>query len=514
MQTLLPLSLILACFVAIIIQTIDFLNRKFVPARLAGSTTWFIVLVSAIGMIRGFGFYWLVDWAGITQPTEFFFRVLASTITTVIWLTLSCALIEATTSESRRFSKLFNETALALAVASKPSQDRGIDSLDNLVALKRNLSGILDEASARGVSTEALQAASAAVRAQIEQHIKPLSHRLWFNERSNRPEIKFFGLIGDAITHFSFSIPRLLIVWVGLGFTSMVNEYAIDRVIFGLLLSAAFLGTLLLLYRALASKVPGGLGSWASVATIIVLAILPLSITDLLMPLFGYERVLFPPDAATIVYPIAVVTILLVESGITLVEKDRRLLRDLFENQLRGTTVGNQSSLASYLHNSLQSELTGIAFRLEAAASNPDSYESRETLEKLGALINRSISDDFANFEETPQLRLERMIEAWDGIVNVTANIAEECKADSRRLNLIVQVIEEATTNSVRYGKAGNLHAEVGMRGSRALIEIRTDASEVENPSIGLGSKWMKEQAVSVSPLKFTGSGTVFTVEI
>jgi signal transduction histidine kinase len=511
---LLPLALILTGAIAVLIHLIDFLSRRTLPTKISGAASFFLLLVMAIGFIRGLGFFFLVDLAGIAQPTPLPFRLLTSTITTLIWLTFSCALIEATTNYSRRFSNLFNETAMALALASKPGQDRGIDSLDNLVALKRNLSGILEKASALGVSADALLAAGAEVRAQIEQQLKPLSHRLWFNERRNRPAIKLFGLIGDAITKFSFSTPRLIIVWASLSFASTINAYAIDRVLFGTALSSAFLAALLFLYRAISTKVSKSLSNVFSATGIIILSILPVSLADILMPLFDFETILFPVRDSTIVYPFAIATILLVESGITLVERDRRLLNDLFETQLRGAGTGNQSSLASYLHNSLQSELTGIAFRLEAAATNPDSYDSRETLEKLGALINRSISDDFATFEETPMLRLQRMIEAWDGIAKVSANIAEECRADSKRLNLIVQVIEEATTNSVRHGKARHLHAEVTMSESSVQIEISTDATEVENPSVGLGSEWMREHALSVTPLRFTESGTIFTVVI
>jgi signal transduction histidine kinase len=511
---LLVLALTLTATIAMVIHLTDFLIRKIFPAKLSGGTPLFLLLVMAIGFIRGLAFFTLVDLAGIAQPTPLPFRLLTSTITTLIWLTFSCALIEATTNYSRQFSNLFNETAMALALASKPGQDRGIDSLDNLVALKRNLSGILEKASAQGVSADALLTAGAEVRGQIEQQLKPLSHRLWFNERRNRPEIRLFGLIGDAVTNFSFSTPRLIIVWASLSFASTINAYAIDRVLFGTALSATFLAGLLYLSRAISSKVPKNLSSFFSVTVIIILSIFPVSLTDILMPLFGFETILFPVHDSTIVYPIAIATFLLVESGITLVERDRRLLNDLFETQLRSAGTGDQSSLASYLHNSLQSELTGIAFRLEAAAANPDSYDSRETLEQLGALINRSISDDFAAFEETPLLRLQRMIEAWDGIAKVSANIADECKADSKRLNLIVQVIEEATTNSVRHGKARTLHAEVSMSGSSALIEISTDATELENPSVGLGSEWMREHALSVTPLRFTASGTVFTVEV
>ena len=512
--TLLFLATALAIVIAGFVQAIDVLTRVMLPTQVATKSYVFIIQIIAIGIFRGFAFFFAVELAGVEQPTPLAVRLLTSVINTAIWLTFSCALIEATVHYSKQFKNLFR--ALSVAIAEKPQfkVTKDLDSLDNLVALKKNLSGILFQASEKGITTDALLAAGVAVREQIEQLIKPLSHRLWFNERRNSPQIRMFGLVKDSISSFTFLTPRFLTIWSALAFASILNAYSLERVIFGVAVSLAFFSISILLYRAIPAATIVKMGAKLSVPFILFMALVPVSVADLLMPLFGLERMLFPVSAATVVAPIAIIVLLIVESCIALVEQDRRMLNLHFESQLEGSDAFTPSAFASYLHNSLQSELTGIAYRLEASAANPNSAESRETLEKLGALINRSIGEDFANFEEVPLLRLERMIQAWDGIAAVTVSIEDACKENAAHLNLLVQVIEEATTNSVRYGKAKNIHADITKTAEGSKIVITTDAGERLGPSGGLGTQWLNELAIRQSPIEFTSSGTRLVVEI
>jgi signal transduction histidine kinase len=511
--TALLLALALTVPTALLIQLIAVLNKRFVSPSFSSSIYWFLSLVMFVGIVRGVGFYFLVDAFGLDQPTPLAVRIISSMITTCIWLTFSCALIESTASYSRQFSKLFGQTTMAVALRQAGKSQVDVDSLENIVALKKNLSNILDQASEKGLTAQGLLAAGAAVRWQIEELIRPLSHRLWFNERRNRTEVRLMGLIRDSIAQFSFVTPRFLFVWGALEFAALVSAYPTSRVLFGVALSLALISAVIFIFRTITkSRFPTS--SRSTVIFIAIVAFVPVSLADLLMPLFGFERMLFPISAATVVAPIALVVLLIAESCIALVEKDRGLIRNLLETEIRASSDFNESSLASYLHNSLQSELTGLAYRLEASADKPESPASRETLEKLGALINRSISEDFANFDETPLLRLDRMIQAWVGIAAVTVEIDENCKTDSKHLNLIVQVIEEATTNSVRYGNARNISVQVLKTGSGTNISIDTDGESTKGASTGLGSDWLKQKSISVSSLEFSPKGTHFVVEM
>lgn len=508
------LALGIALAMAGFIHLLMLLSKPFSEFPKPRALTLFVIQILIIGLFRGYAFYLAVELVGLTQPTPLPVRLLTSTINTAIWLTFSCALVEATVHYSKQFNNLFR--ALSFAIAKKPEfrASENLDSLDNLVSLKSNLSEILAKASDKGITSDVLLAAGVAVREQIENLIKPLSHRLWFNEKRNQPQIRIFGLTKDSFEKFSFKSARFLIVFGALEFAAILGAYSLPRVIFGVALSMVLLLLVIFLFRMWQRSASVSESKKSSLTFILLMGLIPVPLADLMMPLFGLERMLFPLSAATVVGPIAIMVLLVVESCINLVEQDRQMLNQHFARELQNEGDFSPAALASYLHNSLQSELTGIAYRLEAAAVNPNSPESRATLEKLGALINRSISQDFANFEEAPLLRLERMVEAWDGIAVVSYQIDDACKLNPRHLNTLVQIIEEATTNSVRHGKAKNIDVQITRVGSLSRVEITTDATEPKQIATGFGSKWLLDKSAKQNPIEFTGHGTRQVIEV
>jgi hypothetical protein len=515
LYSLIAFSLLITTFTAILLMAQMWFIRVFKNGKFLDKAVWFFSSVISAGFLRGIFFFWSVEMFNLPQPTPLLIRISTSILTTTLWLTFSCILIQATISYSRQFSNLFNQAAFRKAlnsddIAEKPS----IDSLDNLVALKKNLAGILNLAKESGVTSDALISAGVAVRNQIEILLKPLSHRLWFNSERNRTQIRLFGLIVDSFKQFSFSSFRLLALWGTLAFASIVNTYEIDRVIFGLFLSLSLLSLTIYVFRIVPIPKSNVLKHIFTVTSIIVISTVPVTMADSLMPLFNYEQMFFPVSAATIVSPIAIAVFLIADSCVNLVSRDRAMIRELFASGLQSDSISNQSAFASYLHNSLQSELTGIAYRLEASAANPKSLKSRETLERLGSLINRSISEDFANFDETPMLRLARSIEAWEGIAKVKVQIDERSKNNLEKLNLVVQVIEEAITNSVRHGRAKNIEVLIAGVNEKVSITINTDSSVVSENSSGLGVAWLEANTVTSTPLMKTDFGTTFKVEL
>ena len=515
LESLIAFSSLITIFTAILLIAQMWFIRVFKNGKYLDNAVWFFSSVIFAGSLRGIFFFWSVEIFDLPQPTPLFIRISTSLLTTTLWLTFSCILIQATISYSRQFSNLFNQAAFRKALNSDDRAEKpSIDSLENLVALKKNLAGILNLAKESGVTADALISAGAAVRNQIEILLKPLSHRLWFNSERNRTQIKLFGLIVDSFKQFSFSSFRLLALWGTLAFASIVNTYEIDRVIFGLFLSISLLSLVIYIFRIFPIPKSQIHKNIFTATSIIVISTVPVTLADSLMPFFNYEQMLFPISAATIVSPIAIAVFLIADSCVNLVSRDRAMIRELFASELQADSISNQSAFASYLHNSLQSELTGIAYRLEASAANPKSSKSRETLERLGALINRSISEDFANFDETPMLRLDRTIEAWEGIAKVKVHIDEKSKNNQEKLNLVVQVIEEAITNSVRHGRAKNIEVLVEGDNEKVSITVNTDSSVVSENSSGLGAAWLEATTISSTPITKTGVGTTFNVEI
>lgn len=170
---------------------------------------------------------------------------------------------------------------------------------------------------------------------------------------------------------------------------------------------------------------------------------------------------------------------------------------------------------ASYLHNSLQSELTALALQLDSLASNPDPERNRVVMEKLEALVSQSKSEDFNNFMETPEARLMRVVNSWDGIAEIDLNIDPLIWKDSSRSSIVVSLIQEAVANSVRSGRANRVDV-VGEYSKDSIFVTVTDngSAQVTTDRRGIGSQWIDRIAISDWKLEETDKGRVLRVEI
>lgn len=180
--------------------------------------------------------------------------------------------------------------------------------------------------------------------------------------------------------------------------------------------------------------------------------------------------------------------------------------------ELDSVTHGNA---ASYLHNSLQSELTALALQLDSLASNPDPDRNRVVMEKLEALVSQSKSEDFKNFMETPETRLNRVINSWDGIAEIRLNVDPHIWQDPSRSSIVVSLIQEAVANSVRSGRANRVDVVSEYSKDSILVTITDNGSAtLLTDRRGLGSQWIDRIAVSEWSLTQAENGRILTVEI
>jgi signal transduction histidine kinase len=202
-------------------------------------------------------------------------------------------------------------------------------------------------------------------------------------------------------------------------------------------------------------------------------------------------------------------------------EQDRAsLLRILEKGIIRELEDSPSSShhsnikVASYLHNSYQSELYGIIAQLQLAAARPDDSDTKAILEKLGAVINRSVSEDFINFQKSPSERLERMIESWKGLVDIQIHFSDEHRIDKDRIGLVVEVIEEAVANAVRLGNADKIVVDTFLDKGYLKIIIEDNGQGPIAGRKGLGGQLLDRFALEEWNLEKTSVGTKLTVII
>lgn len=157
----------------------------------------------------------------------------------------------------------------------------------------------------------------------------------------------------------------------------------------------------------------------------------------------------------------------------------------------------SNTDLASYLHNSLQSEIHGIIFALEGAATNPDKVElGRSSLARLRILTQRSLDEEFRAFASVPLHHLNQVVEGWKGILDISLdwNPPESMAGDSR-VPTVVQIIQEVASNAAVHGGATKLDVVVAVEGGAFHVILVSNAPEVVPPVTGQGTSWLQSFA-------------------
>lgn len=500
----------------------------------AGATAWILTLLTrritlrpwlhlivflsqlvAIGLIRGVAFYQFSEFLHLPQPATLAFRILNSVLVTVIWLWLACAVVSGRREYLRTYRTLVNQAVFNTARGDKgglPLSSQHLDELENIVALKANLSDIEEQLAHQEISEASLRQAAQQVREQIETTLRPMSHRLWFNATEGTPQLRARGLITDALSPLRFKLWRVMSICVVLMFVGGVAFLSLGVNLLTVIVSSAVLLGMLTLYRyKLARSFENH--HVRNVVFLLVAGLSTFGLTYLIL------LVLLPSATTTFsamiwIIPLAVWIVVWADSALLLLSQDRETITTALRADAHRTPHSEDERLAAYLHNSLQSELTGLAYQLEHSAKTLDAQESRQSLERLGALISRSISQDFANFTETPLDRISRIQEAWLGIADVNIDFDASIPPQDSRLVLAVQVIEEAITNAVRLASASQVTAIVRQDQHNLRIEIRNNRPIVAGVPTGVGSAWLDRYSLTSHHVTTDEQTSVLTVEL
>ena len=453
-----------------------------------------LTIIALAGAFRGVILYFSFDFAQFIQPSGLINRIISSCATTLFWLSLCSLVIEDTRVFRRRFENILKSTILTLAqdirTSNKTMFSRELDT--ELSQIDIRLNKVFDEAKRATVNTNNLRLAASQVRDIVNESIRPLSHRLWLDQKMLVPKIKLKETIIESIRHLNVpALPTALFILLTSVF-NLTSEYGALRGIIGSTTVFVIPYLFFHLYQRFArSKMDGNF-----YANLVVL-FLPGVLTGLVLYVTNEFYLKNDSGLLGFVYIGIVLVVALLASVRNLSRSDREDLLEILSSAFQrssAATVREDHGLevASYLHNALQSELLALSYQLEQSALNPNVENSRAILEQMGSRINRSISNDFAEFHEEPLKRLERVQVAWKGIVSVDLKLDPLILNDSAQNLLLVQIIDESISNAVRYARAKSIWIEISKTedGSKSII-IRNDGLELLNGSIGMGSEWL-----------------------
>ena len=434
-------------------------------ASLVSDVLGLAIAAAVIGGVRG---VLLITLLG--APDERL-RIASSIVSAVVWLGAAAVIEAGRTDYQRRYAELVREVALARA-------SERLQAMPEVAGLQTSLAAVVD---AGGADEPALRAAAEAIRWEVEHRVRPLSHRLWFSSQSLQPHVRVGRLMRDALV--SFDVPAALVsgVWLVAALVGAPSLDGVQRGLVAALMSSALLFVAVLALDRLAWHRDSAFVSGCSYA---LASLLPVLLTTWVLPHEGLQLVV------TFVFlPVALFALLLAAAAITLAARDRAELLAVVEMHLASDALLAAPELSSYLHNSLQSELTGLALQLEQAPAG--SVQARDALERIAAMAQRSVADDFLAFQESPLERIHRLVEAWEGIVALDVRIDAAVNAEDARLGVLVQAIEEIALNAARHGGATRIVAAVDQEAGSLRLEVQADGRLASTDGQGMGTGWL-----------------------
>lgn len=459
----------------------------------------------AVGAVRGVALLACLDFSAVDRSHDPL-RVASSAVSALIWIGAFAMALASREAYRARYAAAVRQVALARA-------PEALEALPEVSSVQDALARAAD-ASARELDGRQLREAAAILRGEIEERIRPLSHRMWFAAASaEAPRARLGPLVRDAVLTFAVPIWPVTAIWL---VSTLIGAPVLYGTVRGLASAAAcsgFLAGALVLSRWALERTQS---RWAGPAALVACAVAPVLLTQLLVSSTGIAATGTAAVATYTFVPLALGGLLLAASAASLAGADRRLVLGLAES--RADAVPASRELSSYLHNTVQSELASLAMQLDRA--EPGSAEAQRAVERLAALASRSIADGFRAQRESPLARMHAGAASWRGIAEVSVEVDAGVDEADPRMPVLVQAAEEATSNAVRHGRARTVTVRVRTDGGALALEVASDGSlggpegagngaGAGGTGTGMGQGWLASVAAAPVELVERDGGTV-----
>ena len=473
------------------------------------------LILIVTGILRGLILFNTFEVLGYQNPTPLLARISSSIFNVFVWLALISIVSENNQRFIRRYRALLTQI-LVLKLRNNSDLQPGYSYIeDHILKMQLRLKKSIGQIrSATEISNpEKLMAEE--LRKEIEEELKPLNQRLWVKSAYDPPSIRFNSVLETAVSELKFRFPLTATIFLAF---LVVNTFlligSLSAFCYGLLSFFSFY-----LFNKIRLNMVHRFYEKRRVVNSIFLILVGFTVgtsTTILLDLVGLSH------SYSAIFFIAPILSLLVlaSSFIELTISDRRTLMEILSRESMALNEHflekmDRGNAASYLHNSLQSELSSLAIQLDSIAKNPDLVKSQQITQRIESFISRSSRDDYKDFLETPESRIKRIIESWDGIADIDSSIDEEIFNDPSRASLVVQLIQEAIANAVRSGSANKIKVTGQYSGDSFKISVQDNGqTSSSDEKRGMGSEWIDSVAAAEWVLEQSENGRTLRVEI
>lgn len=462
------------------------------------------------GSIRGLIFYKIIEQTDFIQPSSLAVRVLNSTFTTVFWLVFANIVIDG----SRRFREEYQYRLKQMIAMQRIQGGKALseESASRLAKFEDNLKISLSSFLGNTDSASVIKLSNV-IREQINEELRPLSQRLWLRSIYEYPVVDIQQRMKDALKRIELNYKTFIFIMFFLALINNLFVRGITETLFRTFTYLIFTGVSLVLANSFRKRKT----LLSSTAYLFMVSAPPIIASEMSSRALGYDGdwiavALITPIPAVVVY---------VLSLIQLMSKDREYVLDLLSTlKLSDSSFSSlnekseETALASYLHNSLQSELLALSVQLQNAAEKSDRGESEKLLQQVSSIVNRSIADDFSKFAESPLERLASLESSWRGLLAIEFLVNNEYLQNISTNLTIVQIVQEVATNVFRYDNATKLvvTATKNDQGLTLVLQSNGDGKLVKGE--GFGSSWFDQIASKAWTIEKNEIGTKIIFEL
>lgn len=461
------------------------LLRLFVSGSRDVHVVVFLLISLGVGILRGVLMVALAVPIGLIPEANVTTQVVNSGVSAVVWLFLAALLL----SSRERYRHKYRSLLVQGAAGTQPNSlvDTDWDHNPAIISMRQNLAIHMSEIGT-APSVESLTETSDAIRNEIENNLRPLSHRLWFGSFDEYPHVRLTRLIRDSVTYFRMPVWPISITWLIGGLVGGPMLFGTVRGVIATLISTVVLVGLLVLFRSLAVRKPSvGRG----IGYLLVAGTVPLVVADLVLLTFGFPSDFSVSSGLAVSLPLALIAIMLMGLGISLANSDRAAVLAVAQRYAVENVIGASNSLeaSTYIHNTLQSELTGVALQLKQAAQSGDPELSRKAMARAREMLNRSFTADYADKRINPREHAAKVAKAWQGICAVQIDMSGDVAQDVRATT-VTQAAEELIANAVRHGGATEVNITLELVTTGIRLTGRINRTWAETDRAGLGTDW------------------------
>jgi hypothetical protein len=473
---------------------------------------YFVSGIILVGAFRGVIFYYFNEALDLQQPSSFFKRVLASAFTTVFWLCAANVIINLSRSFKRRYQSTLNQF-LASRISAPSNGQSSSDSNADIRSLEddlsKSLSGLLGKS-----DSQTFNRVSGELTLLINERLRPLSRRIWLRSLNEYPVVNYKGLFKDSLRMLTFSRTIFLLIMTLLALLNNLFLRSISESFWRTLTYLLATVLCILLYDISVKK-------WHSIylnsVFIFSIGFIPILLSEMTAGFLSFENNYF---AAMLIIPIPPV-VLIVLSLFDLTQKDQASLLTLLEehgdsifSDLAPGVDLNQRQIASYLHNSFQSELLALSKQLAAAALSKDKDAASSVLQRASSVANRSLSENLVRMNDQPLDHLTQLIKSWENILSIKIVIPQDVLHEKLNSVVFVQTVEEIASNAFRHDRATELTIKCseGLVGTKLFFQ--SNGSQPISKSQGMGDTWLNQISLTAWTIEKNALGTLIVLEL